>query len=139
MKILEIISISICSSMLFGCASPYPDGGPKGPELVSSGYSTENGSYAEVGVQFTTMGDFFALVSPSRWKSPVATGGSLSWMNPNAWSEDAGRTGRILLGEVVIVGGTAAVVASAGGSDGGGGGPTEPGTPPDPPDVPDLP
>lgn len=140
MKISEIISISICSTMLFGCASPHPTSGPKGPHLVTSSYSTPSGAhYAEVGVEFTTVGDFFALVSPSRWKSPVATGGSLSWMNPNAWSEDAGRTGRILLGEVVIVGGTVAVVAAVSGSDddgGGGGGPTEPGTPPPDPEDP---
>lgn len=135
MKISEIISISICSSLLFGCVSSNPGGGAQGPHLVASGYSTPSGAhYAEVGVEFSTAGDFFALVSPTRWKSPVKTGGSLSWLNPSAWSDDAGRTGRILLGEAVIIGGTVAIVAAASSSDDDGvGGPTEPGTPPDPP------
>jgi len=88
---------------------------------VASGHSTEYGHYAEVGVEFSSVGDFVALVSPSRWKSPLATGGSLSWVNPMAWSEDAGRTGRILVGEAVIVGGVAvAAVGAGGGGDSGG-------------------
>jgi hypothetical protein len=86
--------------------------------------------YAEVGVEFSTTGDFFALFAPSRWKSPIKTGGSLSWVNPSAWSEDAGRTGRILLGEAVVVGAVAGVAAASGGGDSGGG-PTEPGNPPE--------
>lgn len=130
MKISAIISIGIGTSMLFGCVSSGPSGGPNGPELVSSGYSNENGSYAEVGVQFTTAGDFFALVSPSRWRNPVATGGSLSWMNPNAWSEDAGRTGRVLLGEAAIVGGVAIAAAAGGGGSGDSSPPPPTGGPP---------
>ena len=66
----------------------------------------------------TTWGDFVAIAAPSRWKSPIATGGSLSWLNPVAWSEDAGRTGRILLGEAIVVGGAVAAVGASG-SDGG--------------------
>lgn len=93
--------------------------GPKGPRVSGSGYSNEYGSYAEVGVEFSSIGDFLAVVSPSRWKNPVQTGGSLSWVNPVAWREDAGRTGRILLGEAVVVGGIA-VAASAGGGENGG-------------------
>ena len=63
-----------------------------------------------------------SIHSPSRWKSPIATGGSLSWLNPVAWSDDAGRTGRILIGEAVVVGGVVVAVAAGGGSDSGDGG-----------------
>lgn len=108
--------------------------GPKGPRLTGSGYSNEYGSYAEIGVEFSSVGDFVAIVSPSRWKNPIKTGGSLSWVNPVAWSDDAGRTGRILLGEAVVVGGVAVAVAagSSGGESGdGASGVGLPGTPPD--------
>jgi len=121
----------------------YPSSGPHGPALVTSGRITESGQYAEVGVSFSNWGDFAALVSPSRWSSPIATGGSLSWLNPVAWNEDAGRTGRILLGEAVIVGGVVAVasVGESGASSGSvnvptGDGPFSPPppiTPPPPP------
>ncbi|MDF7806711.1 hypothetical protein P4E94_04620 [Pontiellaceae bacterium B12219] len=132
---LKITSLCVSTSLLAGCASMNGAQGPRGPGLVSRGYATESGSYAEVGVSFSTVGDFTALVNPYRWKNPVQTGGSLSWLNPGAWSDDAGRTGRVLLGEVVVVGGVA-IAASAGGGGGDGGGssgPTTPGTPPDPP------
>lgn len=108
--------------------------GPNGPRLTGGGYSNQYESYAEVGVEFSSVGDFVAFASPSRWKNPVKTGGSLSWVNPAAWSEDAGRTGRILLGEAVVVGGVAAAAVAGsggGGSDSGSGGdaaaPTAPG------------
>lgn len=117
MNAIKILSSLMAGSMLAGCASTGVSG-PRGPRIVASGHSTEYGQYAEVGVEFSSVGDFVAIVSPSRWKSPIATGGSLSWVNPVAWSEDAGRTGRILLGEAVIVGGVA--VAAAGGGGGGG-------------------
>ena len=120
MKMIRIISGILILAMFTGCASMDGASGPRGPRLVASGRSTEYEQYAEVGVEFTSPGDFVALVSPSRWKSPIATGGSLSWVNPEAWSDDAGRTGRILLGEAVIVGG--AVVAAAAATGGGGGG-----------------
>lgn len=112
--------------------------GPRGPKIVASGRSTEYEQYAEVGIRFSSAGDFVALVSPSRWKSPVATGGSLSWVNPVAWSEDAGRTGRILLGEAVIVGG-AAVAASSGGGGSSGDGTVDPDSGPDAPPPPPPP
>jgi hypothetical protein len=115
MNIFKVISILCAIAFVSGCASTYHADGPHGPELVTSGQSTESGHYAEVGVSFSTWGDFVALVSPTRWSSPIAAGGSLSWLNPVAWSDDAGRTGRILLGEAVIVGGVAAA-ASAGDS-----------------------
>jgi hypothetical protein len=117
MNSIKIISGLLCAGMISGCASMDGASGPRGPRIVGSGHATEYGQYAEVGVEFTSVGDFVALVSPSRWKSPVATGGSLSWINPVAWSDDAGRTGRILIGEAVIVGG----VAIAAGAGGGGG------------------
>jgi hypothetical protein len=119
MNFKNVASIVLASIYLSGCASTCPPGGARGPEIVASGESTENRQYAEVGVEFSTWGDFVALVSPNRWKSPVSTGGSLSWLNPGAWREDSGRTGRILLGEAVVVGG---VVAATGSSSGGGSG-----------------
>lgn len=145
MNFFKVISILLSITFVSGCASTYHADGPGGPELVTSGRSTESGHYAEVGVSFSTWGDFTALVSPSRWSSPVATGGSLSWLNPVAWSDDAGRTGRILLGEAVIIGGVAAAVAagdsgvSSGGADVSNGGQAPPppdgdgGSPPPPP------
>ena len=122
MNVIKIISGLLCISMGAGCASMGGANGPHGPKIVGSGRATEYGQYAEVGVEFSSVGDFAALFSPKRWKSPVATGGSLSWLNPVAWSDDAGRTGRILIGEAVVVGGIAA--AAAGGGGGGGGGTT---------------
>jgi len=121
MKTIKIISGLVSVSLLAGCASMEGARGPRGPRLVGSGYSNEYEQYAEVGVEFSSVGDFVAIVSPSRWKSPVKTGGSLSWVNPAAWSDDPGRTGRILLGEAVVVGGVA-VAAAAGGGGGGDGG-----------------
>jgi hypothetical protein len=118
MNVIKVISTALVASMLAGCASMEGASGPKGPRLVGSGRATEYGQYAEVGIEFSSMGDFVALVSPSRWKNPVETGGSLSWINPMAWSDDPGRTGRILLGEAVVVGGVA--VAAAAGAGGGG-------------------
>ena len=99
MDMIRVISGILVVAMISGCASMDGASGPRGPKVVASGYATEYEQYAEVGVEFTSAGDFVALVSPSRWKSPVKTGGSLSWVNPAAWSDDAGRTGRILLGE----------------------------------------
>jgi hypothetical protein len=119
MNMIKIISGCLVAAMISGCASTSGISGPRGPKLVASGHATEHGQYAEVGVEFSSAGDFFALFSPGRWSSPVATGGSLSWLNPEAWSEDAGRTGRILIGEAVIIGG--AVAAASGGGGGGGG------------------
>lgn len=118
MKMLQIVSGVVSLSLFSGCASMTGATGPGGPRISGNGYSNEYGSYAEVGVQFSSVGDFVAIVSPSRWKNPVETGGSLSWVNPVAWSDDPGRTGRILLGEAVVVGGVA--VAAAAGSGGGG-------------------
>jgi hypothetical protein len=141
MNALKLVSGFLATSLLAGCASMDGAKGPRGPRLVGSGRATEYGQYAEIGVEFSSMGDFVALVSPKRWKSPIATGGSLSWMNPVAWSEDAGRTGRILLGEAVVVGGVAAAAAGGGGggSSGDGGissGDTGPGSVGAPPSVP---
>ncbi|MDZ8119442.1 hypothetical protein P9H32_12490 [Pontiella sp. NLcol2] len=130
---LKITSLAVSGALLAGCASINGADGPHGPELVSRGYATDRGSYAEVGVSFSTAGDFFAVVNPNRWKNPIKTGGSLSWVNPVAWSDDAGRTGRILLGEAVVVGGVAAVAAGGGGGGGGSSTPYGPGESPDEP------
>jgi hypothetical protein len=121
MDMMKLIAGALILAMISGCASIDGADGPRGPRIVASGRSTEYEQYAEVGVEFSSAGDFVALVSPSRWKSPVATGGSLSWVNPKAWSDDAGRTGRILLGEAVIVGGAVAAAVAVGGGGGDGG------------------
>jgi hypothetical protein len=142
MNLIKIISGILVIALGAGCASTKNrPSGSNGPKIVASGKTTENGPYAEVGVEFSTMGDFVALFAPSRWRSPIATGGTLSWLNPNAWNEDAGRTGRILIGEAVIIGGIVAVANNDSGGGGGGGspGPVPPpppgdgGTPPPPP------
>lgn len=132
MNLIKIVSCLLSTTLLAGCASTYPSDGAKGPEFVTNGRSTANGHYAEVGVEFSTWGDFVALVAPTRWKSPIATGGSLSWLNPVAWSEDSGRTGRILLGEAVVIGGAAAAAGAAGGDSGGSGTSGTATTPPPP-------
>ncbi len=122
MNAIKLISCSLSAALLAGCATMHNNvPGAHGPRLTAFGRATETGTYAEVGVQFSTASDFVALVSPKRWKSPVKTGGSLSWLNPQAWRADPGRTGRILAGEVVLIGGVAAVAASAGGGSGSGG------------------
>ncbi len=115
MKAVKIISGLAAASVLTGCASMPGAQGPGGPKLVGSGMANEYGQYTEIGVEFSSMGDFVALVSPTRWKSPIATGGSLSWMNPRAWGDDPGRTGRILLGQAVVAGGVAAAASGGGG------------------------
>ena len=142
MNTVRLLSGLMAGLMLSGCVSA-PDGAG-GPKLVGSSVSTESAQYAEVGVEFSSMGDFVALVSPARWKSPLKAGGSLSWINPAAWRADPGRTGRILLGEAVMVGGVAAaagggsadgggaVSSSDDGGDDGGSTPTPPGLPPSP-------
>lgn len=151
MNVHKFISMLTATAVVSGCSSVCPMGGPRGPELVTSGGATESGQYAEVGLEFTTWGDFVALASPKRWKSPIATGGSLSWVNPGAWRDDAGRTGRILLGEAIVVGGATAAATASGGNSGsstptpdsgsgsGGSGPIPPpgsgGTAPPPPEI----
>ncbi|MEN7973467.1 MAG: hypothetical protein ABFR47_06495 [Verrucomicrobiota bacterium] len=120
MDVIKTISGALAAAMISGCASMDGANGPRGPRIVASGRSTEYEQYAEIGVEFSSVGDFVAVVSPSRWKSPVKTGGSLSWVNPKAWRDDAGRTGRILLGEAVIVGGAVAAAVAGGGGDSGG-------------------
>jgi len=146
MNAMRMISGFLCVALVSGCASMGGADGPRGPRIVSSGRSNGYEQYTEVGVEFSSMGDFVALVSPSRWKSPIATGGTLSWLNPAAWSDDAGRTGRIFLGQAMVVGGVVVAASAGGGSDGGtttapggaGGvpGPTAP--PPVPPSTPSF-
>jgi hypothetical protein len=134
MTAIKVLSFLLSAILISGCATTSNVAGPKGPQLVASGRSTESGHYAEVGVQFSTTGDFVALFSPSRWKNPVETGGSLSWLNPVAWSDDAGRTSRVLLGEAAAVGVVA--VAAIAGSSSGDGDHSASGSPTPPPDAP---
>lgn len=117
MNAIKLISAILGVSLLCGCSTMPGAEGPGGPKLVGSGRATEYGQYAEIGVEFSSVGDFVAIISPKRWKSPIATGGSLSWVNPMAWGDDPGRTGRILLGEAVVVGAVAAGAAAGGGGD----------------------
>lgn len=120
MNIDKALALFLAAVPLSGCSSFDTLEKPQGPALVTSESTSSSGQYAEVGLEFSSWGDFVAVFAPSRWKSPVAVGGSLSWINPNAWRQDAGRTGRILLGEAVLVGGVAAAgsVADDGGSSG---------------------
>jgi hypothetical protein len=133
MNCIKVISCSIAAAMLAGCASS--PSGSGGPRFVFSGRSTPDGPYAEVGAEFSTWGDFVALFTVTRWKEPTQTGGTLSWANPKAWSEDAGRTTRVLIGEVVVVATAVAigVAASDSGGDSGGDPPPPTDPPPDPP------
>lgn len=148
MKIRRIADWFLVSVILVTCATAEGTDGARGPRFLTSGSVTENGRYAEVGLEFSTWGDFVALVSPTRWKSPLMTGGSLSWLNPVAWSENAGRTGRILLGQAAVAGGLAVAFSGGGGGSSsgssgstpdepggsapGGGTPGNPGSPPPP-------
>lgn len=118
MNAIKLVSATVGLSLLCGCSTLPGATGPGGPKLVGSGQATEYGQYAEIGVEFSSVGDFMAILSPKRWKSPIATGGTLSWVNPMAWGDDPGRTGRILLGEAVLVGAVAAGAASGGGGGG---------------------
>ncbi|GEM_PF-1610461 len=124
MKIRKTASWLLMSAILTICATAEGTDTARGPRLLTSGHVTENGQYAEVGFEFSTWGDFVALVSPTRWKSPLTTGGSLSWLNPVAWGEDAGRTGRILIGQAAVAGGLAAAFGGGGGGGGSSGGST---------------
>lgn len=140
MKLSRKVGWILMSAIFAICATAECADEPRGSRLLTSGHVTENGSYAEVGLEFSTWGDFIALVSPTRWKSPLGVGGSLSWLNPGAWNEDAGRTSRILLGEAAVVGGLAG--AFGGGGGGGGGGSTagtDPSAPAEPPASPPPP
>lgn len=137
MKLSRTVGWILMPAIFAICATAECADEPRGSRLLTSGHVTESGSYAEVGLEFSTWGDFIALVSPTRWKSPLGIGGSLSWLNPGAWNEDAGRTSRILLGEAVAVGGLA---GAFGGGGGGGNSSSEPavpaGDPPPPPPPP---
>jgi hypothetical protein len=68
-----------------------------------------------------------AMFRPSRWRHPIAKGGTLSWLNYKAWSAAPGRTAKVLAGEVITLGSTYyileafGVIGSTGGSSSGGG------------------
>lgn len=142
---MKMISGLLSAAMLLsGCASmsDTPDGAG-GPRLTHSYEIGSDEQYVQVGVEFSTPGDFVALVNPKRWKNPLSPGGSISWLNPGAWRHDWQRTGRIFLGEAVLVGAGAAAAAGGGGGGGDSGTstPTDPtgdggGNPPAPPPPP---
>jgi len=143
MKSIQLLSVVLTLSVLSGCTSTGRLTGPSGPEITTSARATQDEQSAEVGVQFTNWGDFVAFFSPSRWKSPLAMGGSLSRLNPAAWRADAGRTGRVGLGEAALIGSVLAMGSSTGngggtsafsGSGGGGTPPPPPSPPPPPPE-----
>ncbi len=120
------ISGCLALLMLSGCCSMNPKPtGAMGPRLTTSARTEADESYLEMGMQFSTVGDFFALVNPHRWADPFETGGTFSWLNPKAWNDDAGRTARVLIGEAAAIG--VAIVLIDGG--GGGSGDTRSGLP----------
>lgn len=105
---IKISAIFLIVAMLSGCAT-MPSGDSDGPEMTTKASSNESGHSVGVGMEFTEWGDLAALVLPTRWKSPFATYGSLSWLNLSAWREAPQRTTKILVSEALIVGGGVAV------------------------------
>lgn len=72
--------------------------------------------------QASTWSDMTAIFRPSRWAHPIAAGGTLSWLNYNAWSGEPGRTTKVLAGEVIVIGSTYFLLQAFGVIGGGGGG-----------------
>jgi hypothetical protein len=87
--------------------------------------ATAGGAMVGVTHNFSTWSDMTALFRPSRWRNPLRPGGSLSWMNYKSWRDEPGRTGKVLLGEVIVVGAGYAIyeeTKSSGSSGNGNGG-----------------
>lgn len=70
----------------------------------------------------STWSDMTAMFRPSRWAHPIAAGGTLSWLNYNAWANEPGHTAKVLGGEVIVIGGTYWLLCATGVIGGGGGG-----------------
>jgi hypothetical protein len=73
----------------------------------------------------STWSDMTAIFRPSRWRHPIKEGGTLSWLNYNAWAAAPARTAKVLAGEVIVLGSTYFILEAFGifgGSGGGGGG-----------------
>ena len=88
-----------------------------------------SGQTVMVGTEITFGKDFTALWRPSRWGRPLAPGGVISWLNPRAWRAAPYRTLTVLAGELIFIGGSAAVAEVVDrnfGSSGGGRGAAEP-------------
>jgi len=74
----------------------------------------------------STWSDMTAMFRPSRWRHPIAEGGTLSWLNYKAWAAAPTRTAKILAGEVITLAGTYyileafGVIGASGGGSGGG-------------------
>ncbi len=89
---------------------------PKCGEVEKSSlFVRATASGATVGVvhRFSTWSDMTALFRPSRWRHPIRAGGTLSWLNPKAWRDEPGRTGKVLLGEAIILGAGYAIYESS--------------------------
>jgi len=73
-----------------------------GPRVSAAG----SGGAVGLGVhnEFSTWSDLTAMFRPSRWRHPLQVGGSLSWLNFRAWSQEPARTGTVLLGEAIVIG-----------------------------------
>ena len=70
----------------------------------------------------STWSDMTAIFRPSRWRHPIAEGGTLSWLNYNAWAAAPARTVKVLAGEVIVLGSTYFLLEAFGVIGGGGGG-----------------
>jgi len=72
--------------------------------------ANNGGAVVGVSKEFSTWSDLTAMFRPSRWGSPFREGGSLSWLNYKAWANVPGRTGKVLLGEAIVIGTTIAII-----------------------------
>jgi hypothetical protein len=80
------------------------------------------GGGAVAAKEFSTWSDMTAIFRPSRWAHPIAEGGTLSWLNYNAWAAAPGRTVKVLAGEAIVLGSTYFILEAFGVIGGGGGG-----------------
>jgi hypothetical protein len=92
------------------------------PATRSSGpnigmHASNAGAGIVVTHNFSTWSDMTALFRPSRWRNPLRAGGSLSWLNYKSWRDEPGRTGKVLLGEVIVVGAGYAIYEATRSSD----------------------
>lgn len=88
------------------------------PSSPSIGFQANNtGARVAVKQEFSTWSDLTAMFRPSRWMSPFAAGGTLSWLNYKAWRDEPGRTGKVLLGEAIVVGAGYAIYEATRSSD----------------------
>ena len=72
-----------------------------------------------VAAKASTWSDMTAILRPSRWAHPIVAGGTLSWLNYNAWSDEPGRTTKVLAGEAIVIGTAWWLIAEVAGGGGG--------------------